>query len=77
MKKVEVPVLNQAPCHEDIWGSADVAPHIFKLGFPQLFLSKYIQMDDGSLDGEEPKRKLISLIKKKPEFWFYCTYTTF
>jgi len=25
------PVLNHVPCHEDVWGSGGIAPHIFNL----------------------------------------------
>jgi hypothetical protein len=27
-----VPVLNEGPCHENIWGSEGIAPHILILG---------------------------------------------
>jgi hypothetical protein len=30
--KIVVPVFNSASCHEDIWGSEGIAPHILNLG---------------------------------------------
>jgi len=29
--KTFLPVLNKAPCHEDVWGSGGIAPYILHL----------------------------------------------
>lgn len=53
---------NHAPCLETPWGSADIAPDIFKLGFPQILLSNI--QDDGFSDGGRAKQEIKLPCKK-------------